>query len=188
MSSRLVIERIAAEEALRECAAAEDLAFIAQFGSASRRSEVLAWRTIVRRELGSEVTISHDEYGAPKVDTPDTFISVSHSRDRVAVLFSDDVCAVDIESTERDFRKVASRYLSVEEQALAEQNDLYAEMWSAKEALYKYHVKGGVDFVKDVVVADYDQVRGALRCTIFGGEIIEVKVWREDNLVIAVID
>lgn len=188
MSSRLVIERIAAEEALRECAAAEDLAFIAQFGSASRRSEVLAWRTIVRRELGSEVTISHDEYGAPKVDTPDTFISVSHSRDRVAVLFSDRACAVDIESAERDFRKVASRYLSAEEQALAEQNDLYAEMWSAKEALYKYHVKGGVDFVKDVVVADYDRERGVLRCTIFGGEIIEVKVQREDNLVIAVID
>ena len=74
------------------------------------------------------------------------------------------------------------------EQALAEQYDIFAEMWSAKEALYKYHSKGGVDFVKDVVVADYDRERGVLKCTIFGGEIIEVKVWREDNLVIAVID
>ena len=135
MSSRLVIEPIASEEALRECATAADLAFVEQYGSASRRCEVLAWRAIVRRELGAEVAISHDDYGAPKVDNPNTHISVSHSRDRVAVLFSNGVCAVDIESVERDFRKVASRYLSAEEQALAERYDIFAEMWSAKEAL-----------------------------------------------------
>lgn len=188
MSSRLVIERIATEEVLREGATAEELLLVEQFGSASRRSESLAWRAIVRRELGNEVTIFHDEYGAPKVDKTGNFISVSHSRDRVAVLFSDEACAIDIESVERDFRKVANHYLSVEEQRLAEQNNLYAEMWSAKEALYKYHSKGGVDFVKDVVVADYDGERGVLKCTILGGEPLEVKVWREDNLVIAVID
>ncbi len=188
MSSRLVIEPIASEEALREGATAEDLAFVEQLGSASRRSEVLAWRAIVRRELGTEVTISHDECGAPRVNTPDTFISVSHSRDRVAVLFSEARCAVDIESTERDFRKVANRYLSAEEQNVAEQNDLYAEMWSAKEALYKYYSRGGIDFVRDVAVAEYDSQRGVLLCTIFDGEPIEVRVRREDNLVIALID
>ena len=188
MGNRVVIEPIASEETLRASAVAEDVAFVEQFSSASRRCEVLAWRAIVRRELGDDVEISHDEYGAPTVDTPNTYISVSHSRDRVAVQFADGACAVDIESVERDFRRVATRYLTSKEQQLAEQYDLYAEMWSAKEALYKYYSRGGVDFVKDVVVADYDQVRGALRCTIFGGEPIEVKVQREGNLVIAVID
>ena len=68
MGSRIVIEPIAAEDALRESATAEDLAFVGQFSSASRRCEVLAWRAIVRRELGNDTTISHDEYGAPAVN------------------------------------------------------------------------------------------------------------------------
>ena len=186
MSSRLVIEPIASEEALRECATAADLAFVEQYGSASRRCEVLAWRAIVRRELGAEVAISHDDYGAPKVDNPNTHISVSHSRDRVAVLFSSGVCAVDIESVERDFRRVASRYLSAEEQALAERYDIFAEMWSAKEALYKYYKKGRLDLVKHISIASYES--GVLKCSILDSEPIEVKIKREGDLVIAVID
>ena len=186
MSSRLVIEPIASEEALRECATAADLAFVEQYGSASRRCEVLAWRAIVRRELGAEVPISHDDYGAPKVDKPNIHISVSHSRDRVAVLFSKGACAVDIESVERDFRRVASRYLSAEEQALAERYDIFAEMWSAKEALYKYYKKGRLDLVKHISIGAYES--GVLKCSILGSESIEVKIKREGDLVIAVID
>ena len=188
MGSLFVIEPIAAEETLREGATAEDLAFVEQFGSVSRRCEVLAWRGVVRRELGCDVEISHDEYGAPTINKPNIYISVSHSRDRVAVLFADGVCAVDIESAERDFGRVATRYLSSEEQLLAEQNDLYAELWCAKEALYKYYKKGGLDFAKEISVEAFDIDRGVLRCSILGGEPIEVKIKREENLVIAVID
>ena len=188
MASRIVIEPIAAEATLRESATAEDLAFVEQFGSVSRRCEVLAWRSIVRREVGCDVEIAHDEYGAPTLNKPDTHISVSHSRDRVAVLFADGECAVDIESADRDFGRVATRYLSSEEQQLAEQNALYAEMWCAKETLYKYYKKGGLDFVKDISIAAFDIDGGVLRCSILGGEPIEVKFRRAENLVIAVID
>ena len=186
MGSRIVIEPIAMEETLREGATAEDLAFVEQFGSVSRRCEVLAWRAIVRRELGCDVEISHDEYGAPILNKSNVFISVSHSRDRVAVLFADSECAVDIESAERDFSRVATRYLSNEEQQLAEQNDLYAEIWCAKEALYKYYKKGGLDFARDMAIKEYD--RGVLRCSILDGTIIEVKIKRDGKLVVAVID
>ena len=188
MGSRVVIEPIASEETLRASAVAEDVAFVEQFTSASRRCEVLAWRAVVRRELNDDVEISHDEYGAPTVDTPNTYISVSHSRDRVAVQFADGACAVDIESVERDFRRVATRYLTCEEQQLAEQYDLYAEMWSAKEALYKYYKKGRLDFANDISVVAYDADRGVLRCSILGGETIEVKVKRESGLVVALIN
>ena len=106
----------------------------------------------------------------------------------VAVLFADRDCAVDIESADRDFHKVMSRYLSDEEKIIAEQNDIYAEMWSAKEALYKYYKKGGLDFANDISIEAFDIDRGVLRCSILGGEPIEVKIKREENLVIAVID
>ena len=188
MGSLFVIEPIAAEATLRESATAEDLAFVEQLGSVSRRCEVLAWRSIVRREVGRDVEISHDEYGAPTLNNPDAHISVSHSRDRVAVLFADGECAVDIESADRDFGRVAARYLSSEEQQLAEQHELYAELWCAKEALYKYYKKGGLDFAKDISIEAFDIDRGVLRCSILGGEQIEVEIRREENLVIAVID
>ena len=188
MSSRIVIEQIVAEETLREGATVADLRAVEQFASASRRREVLAWRAIVRRELGETVAISHDEYGAPRVDVPNLYISVSHSRDRVAVLFADRRCAVDVESAERDFCKVASRYLSDKECQIAQQYGLYAEMWSAKEALYKYHRKGGLDLVRDITISSYEPGSGVLKGSIRGGETIDVKVKRESNLVVAVID
>lgn len=188
MSSRIVIEQIATEEALRKDAAVADLSLVEAFASASRRREALAWRAIVRRELGAEVAISYDEYGAPKVDIPNIYISVSHSRDMVAVLFADRECAVDIESSERDFGRVESRYLSDEERQIAEQNNLYAEMWCAKEALYKYYRKGGLDLVRDIVIGSYDSERGVLKGSVLGGAEVAVEVKREGNLVIAVID
>lgn len=187
MSSHLFIEKIGSEEALMATATIEDRASVASFANARRRCEVLAWRALVRRELGVGVAISHDEYGAPIVDLPDTHISVSHSREKVAVLISDAPCAVDIECVERNFRRVADHYLSTEEQQLAEQYDIYAELWSAKEALYKYHKKGGIDFVRDVVVAEYRPEQRTLVATLFGGEPIEVALQRKDNLVIATI-
>ncbi len=186
MTNRLVIEQIGTEQTLREGATAEDLAFVEQFGSESRRREVMAWRAVVRRELGGEVAISHDEYGAPMLSLPNINISVSHSKDKVAVLFSQHHCAVDIEHSGRDFRRVASRYLSVAEQQMAEHYDLYAEMWCAKEALYKYHRKGELDLVKDVAIVECDE--GVLRCSILGGAMLEVRVWREGEITVAVID
>ncbi len=186
MNSRIIIEQIGAEATLRECAMAEDVAYVEQFASASRRCEVLAWRAIVRRELGNEVAVSHDEYGAPMLSATNKNISVSHSRNMVAVLFSDHLCAVDIEHLGRDFRRVAQRYLSDKEQRMAEQHDIFAEMWCAKEALYKYYRKGKLDLVKHISIAEYD--RGVLRSSILGSEIIEVRVWREGDIAVAVID
>lgn len=187
MCSRLIVESIATEETLLAGAAAEDIAFAAQFANLGRRCEVLAWRAIVRRELGEEVRIFYDDYGAPKVANPNIYISVSHSREQVAVLFSEAPCAVDIESVERNFRRVASRYLSAEEQSMAERYDLFAELWSAKEALYKYYKKGKLDLVRDISITNYNSENSTLVATILGSQPITVNLDRRDNLVIATI-
>ena len=184
MSSRIVIERIATEEALRASATPEDLAVVEGFGSASRRAEALAWRAVVRRELGREVAISYDEYGAPEVDIPNQYISVSHSREYVAVLFASAPCAVDIEDGRRDFRRVAAKYLSVEEQALAEKYDLFGAMWCAKEALYKYYRCGGIDFVRDVTIEEYCSKEDTLIATLMN-ERFEVRLHRDGELLVA---
>lgn len=184
MSSRIVIERIATEEVLCASATPEDLSLVETYGSASRRAEALAWRGIVRRELGCNVTISYDEFGAPEVDLPNQYISVSHSRDFVAVMFADLPCAVDVEDSRRDFRRVASKYLTAEEQALAEQYNLFGAMWCAKEAMYKYHRRGGIDFLRDTIIKEY-RLEDDTLVTLLMGEILEVRLHRDDNLLIA---
>ena len=49
---------------------AQDIASASRFQNERRRNEHLAWRRIVRRELGREVVIDYDDTGAPCVDTP----------------------------------------------------------------------------------------------------------------------
>ena len=52
----------------------QDVASAARFQNDKRRREHLAWRRIVRRELGREVVIDYNDVGAPKVDTPNIYI------------------------------------------------------------------------------------------------------------------
>ena len=185
MSSHLVIAKIGTIEELRRSATSDDMHLVEAFGSENRQREALAWRAIVRRELGAECRISYDEWGAPQVDLPNTFISVSHSKEQVAVLFSDAPCAVDIEQTERDFARVASRYLSDNEQSLAELHKLHAELWCAKEALYKYHKRGGLDLRRDIKIVEYDSEKSRFVATILDGEDIEVALSRQADIVVA---
>lgn len=185
MSSRLFIEKIDSEEALLHNAQGEDIAVAEGFSNASRRREALAWRAIVRRELGEGVTISYDRYGAPQVDVEGKFIAVSHSRGVVAVMISDGECAVDIEHADRDFGRVAERYLSPSELEIAEQYNLFAEIWCAKEALYKLYKRGGVDLVRDLVIAEFHEESSTLVATILGGEPIDVYIRRDGSLAIA---
>lgn len=186
MSSRLVIERVASEEVLRSGATAEDLALVEGFSSASRRCEAMAWRAIVRRVLGSEVKIGYDEYGAPVVDSPNINIGVSHSRAFVAVIFAQGACAVDIEDASRNFRRVATHFLCERELQMAEQYDIYAEMWCAKEALYKYHRRGGVEYRRDILLMEYRASEQTFLATIFGEEV-EVSVSHHEDMVVATI-
>lgn len=188
MSSRLFIESIGSEEFLIAKANSEDAAFVERFSNERRRCEVLAWRAIVRRELGNDVKIGYDEYGAPMVDVPNSFISVSHSKGVVAVMIAEAPCAVDIEQSERDFAKVASKYLSEDERQLAEQNNLFAELWCAKEALYKYYKIGGVDLAADLTVSEYLATEGVLVASILGGEPLRVQIKREGDLAIALVE
>ena len=188
MSSHLFIENIDSEDVLRERVSSEDIAFVENFSNQGRRCEALAWRAIVRREVGDAVHIDYDEYGAPRIDLPDTHISISHSKGVVAVLLSDRACAVDIEQTERNFKRVAERYLSANERIIAEENSLYAEMWCAKEALYKYYKKGALDLVNDIVISNFLPQENILKARILDGETLEVRINREGNLAIALID
>lgn len=183
MSSRLCIERIPPLDAL---AASAHPAVAETFGSLHRRREFLAWREIVRRIAGRDAEVGYDEWGAPQIIGSSLHIGVSHSRDHVAVIVSERPCAVDIESLSRDFGKVAARYLTTEERALSPHPDFLAAAWCAKEALYKYYRRGGLNLLSDIRIAAVDFGRGEIRGTVRGEEIALRMSYHEGDIAVSV--
>lgn len=143
-------------------------------GSASRRNEWSTWRRIVREETGKQTVIGYDRFGAPEISGSHkelfgmdrkVYISVSHSRKHVAVMFSPVACGIDIESTNRNFGRVTMMYISPAEMELPERGEaLFAPaVWCAKEAAYKFAGQGDkLDIRNDIKVTETDLKHGLL--------------------------
>ena len=113
----------------------------------------------MRRELGRDVRIGYAATGAPQLPDGQAHISVSHCPGRVAVLLAGGRCAVDIEPATRNFERAAPRYLTPDERMLSADPAWLAVAWCAKEALYKYAGRPGLDLLRDL------RLEGVERCT-----------------------
>ena len=166
---------------------AADVASASRFQNERRRTEHLAWRRVVRRELGRDVEIGYNEVGAPTVNIEQTHISVAHGAGRVAVAIADERVGIDIESLERDFACVSSRYMSAEEQALSSAVEWQAMVWTAKEALYKLYGERGLDLKCDIVLTDYNPAQSEISALLRAKTKARVEVsLHNDDAVVAV--
>lgn len=172
----LIIEAPWPEGEAAAWATAEERAAAAAFGSERRRREYLTWRALVRRELGRDVRIAYDAVGAPVLENRPEYLSVSHCDGRVAVCLSLRRCAVDIEPVTRNFGRVLSRYMTPEEQALADDPLLPAAVWCAKETLYKYAGRRELDLLRDLRITEADLAAGCLAGRIAGGAPVAMRL------------
>ena len=167
--------------------AAEDVASAMRFQNEKRRREHLAWRRIVRRELGAKVHIDYNDVGAPIVDTADRWISVAHGGESVAVAIADKPVGVDIESINRDFDRVVLRYMTDAEIALSEDRRWACFVWCAKEAMYKLYGRRGVELRGELRVDSFDSES----MTLYGGmadmaqAVVKISLY-DDDIVVAV--
>lgn len=176
-SAELIIEPMPDADALSELTVtAEERTTAASFGSERRRCEYLMWRSMIRRRLGSDTAIGYDSTGAPVLLNRPARIGVSHCSGFVAVVISDNRCAVDIESVERDFQKISSRYISRSESGLSDDPRLACALWCAKETLYKYAGRTGLDFLRDICVETVDFERGIVVGRICGGDSVLMRL------------
>lgn len=149
-----------------------------------RRREYLTWRAVVRRELGRDTAITYAANGAPQVGGG-AFISVSHSKNIVAVCIGDTPCAVDTEPLDRNFDRVRRRYMTAAEEALSDDVRLAAAVWCAKEALYKLHGREGCDFLRDIRIESVDFGSGSIAGSIHDSGTIELSIeYFGDNIVV----
>jgi 4'-phosphopantetheinyl transferase len=122
------------------------------YTSEKRKKEHLASRLLVN-EICPTKTIIYNEFGAPELNNG-KHISISHSKELVAVILSDKKTGLDIEQiSEKSFR-IASKFVS--EKNLINLNKEKATLiWCLKEAIYKWYQKGGVDFIKDIIIPEF---------------------------------
>ena len=98
-------------------------------------------------------TITYNEFGAPELDNG-KHLSISHSNELVTIMVSDIKSGIDIEKISEKALRIASKFAS--ERNLIKLNKEKATLiWCIKEAIYKWHQKGGVDFIKDIIITEF---------------------------------
>ena len=129
------------------------------------------------------VRVAYRASVAPGGGRVGVYVGFSHCRERVSVCLSDVPCAVDIEPEARDFSRAAPRYMSPSELALSGDPLLPAAVWCAKETLYKYARRPGLDLLHDLRVEAVDFAAGTVVGRIGGGEAIRLTLHRADGFI-----
>ncbi|MBR5830621.1 MAG: 4'-phosphopantetheinyl transferase superfamily protein [Tidjanibacter sp.] len=171
---RILIARVEPEAENSPLLTDEDREHLATLTAPARRAQWSTCREILRAELGQKAGLRYAASGALILTHPIgevSYVSISHSNEWVAVMLSERRCGVDIEALDRNFSRVASRYISHEERNKFEHRvggDFEAIMWSAEEALYKYGSNPGLDFLQDMVITEFDPERRVLSAELYG--------------------
>ncbi|MDC0201771.1 4'-phosphopantetheinyl transferase superfamily protein [Flavobacteriales bacterium] len=117
--------------------------------SEKRKKEFLACR-ILLNYFNKDLKISYSANGSPKLNNSQ-FISISHSNDLVCIIISDNNVGIDIELISEKTLRTSSKFtekinLTKEEITL---------IWCIKEAVFKFHKIGNIDFKKDISVPEF---------------------------------
>ncbi|MDR1878312.1 MAG: 4'-phosphopantetheinyl transferase superfamily protein [Bacteroidales bacterium] len=126
---------------LRRLSERENLCFDV-LKNANRRREWLAIRLLLHHLFQGSFDLCYLLSGRPILLEPNAYISISHSKDFVAVAVSETrTVGVDIERIRKNIARLQSRFLLSEEAAIIDSSDLLALhlYWGAKEAMYKMY-------------------------------------------------
>lgn len=128
--------------------------------SEKRKLEFLGVRLSLKELLGKEVAIIYDKNGKPFLADNSYQISISHSKDWIAVMVHP-TCSigVDIECPNNKIQKLYTRFLSdLEQKDLSDGKNLNQLQlaWSVKETLYKIIGKEAVDFTNQLRIFPFE--------------------------------
>lgn len=183
----LLFSEIAELQRLLAAANQSELAAIEGFSSHSRQAERLAWRIMLRQELGHTPRVEYSATGAPTIiDSQYKYISISHCADRVMVALSQRACGVDIERLDRRFAQLAPRFMNNQELVIATSQEEMAAVWCAKESLYKMAGQNGLDLRGDILITDIDLNEGTIIGRIKDGQPLTMRIVMPDKDHIAV--
>lgn len=136
-----------------------------------RRMEFLAGRFLLKylKEDFPLLNIKPDIHDKPRIDNNDYYFSISHSWPYVAAVVSPYVEAgIDIQCWHPRMQALQNKFLSKAEQRHFHNDpQLITLAWSAKEAVYKWQGRRGVEFIEHLPIEKVEKTDHNLNITIF---------------------
>ena len=120
-----------------------------QIKSKKRKLEILAVRALLKEMCGN-VKLSYNKFGAPVLDNNNK-ISISHSKQLVAIIVSELKSAIDTEIISKRILKIKEKFISKYDNINDSQEDLTIA-WSTKECVFKWRQKGNINFKDDILI------------------------------------
>ena len=132
---------------------------ISQRRSIVHRKGYLAIRQILKNLNVDFTLFQYDQNGAPYL-TDGRYISISHTKDKAAVVIALKPVGIDLEHYQNKIKKIAPRFIHQNEISdIQKLNDIkyLTQIWTAKEALYKIFHKKGIHFKNQLQVDKFDR-------------------------------
>ncbi len=144
------------------------------FRNTNRLAEWLTARVLLAT-LGVKQKIVYSDAGKPSLEGDGTHISISHSKNHVAVISHPEFAnGIDIETTGERIHRVSSRFVNDAERSWIskehEMEQLYI-IWGAKECAFKIFGLGEIDFRDNLEVEPFEfKIQGTTRVIFKKGE------------------
>ncbi len=122
------------------------------FKTEKRKKDFLVSRLLLN-ELEPNQQISYNSNGAPEISNGN-HISISHSKNLVVIIISDKKVGLDIEQISEKALRLAAKFISAKNQSNLTKEKATL-IWCCKEAIFKWHQKGGIDFIKDIIIPEF---------------------------------
>jgi 4'-phosphopantetheinyl transferase len=137
-----------------------DLEIIHFFKSEYRKREWLTVRVLLKVLMPSVTTsIQYDENGKPHLLNSGYSISISHTKNFVAVILAKKAgVGIDLETIQPRIERIAKRFVTSEEENFIEPEkkiQYQHVLWGTKEVLYKIYGKGELDFLDHIKVEKF---------------------------------
>lgn len=123
--------------------------------SERKQIEWLASRFLLHLMLGESDRIPclKDRHGKPHLDGSKFQISLSHSRDLVAVAIHPSLCGIDVQYPVDKIPRISRKFVNDMEQTYLSEANLLKYLhtiWGAKESIYKAYGRKGLDFKNEI--------------------------------------
>lgn len=117
--------------------------------SSARILERIAVRVLLKALLGNEKTINYHPNGKPYFEDQSINISISHTKDYVAVILSQSpLLGIDVEYISDRVKRIRRRFVSESEYIDPENETVHLLLhWSGKETMYKALSKEEIDLI-----------------------------------------
>ena len=145
--------------------------------SKKRKKEFLACR-ILLNYFNTDLKISYSKNGAPNINN-NQYISISHSNNLVGIIISGKKIGIDIEIISKRSLLLKEKFIGSHHSKINKEKSTL--IWCIKEAVFKFHEMGNIDFKKDVFVQDHVlEDRGKINIQ-FKNDILKAYYFKVEN-------